>query len=172
MLSRRNLMRMSASAGVLAIAGCSSLATTPSQLQQDAAALIKFATGALQTSLSAAGIAIPANVLGDFQTALNGVAANAGELLDSLGNGNEPILQRIMEGLSVVANVLTPFFPAAGVAFPLFQLLVSAAVSLVQGLIASFKPAAAAQSLMAAPAIGGGKLVPMTMGAARQTLGG
>lgn len=176
MLSRRNLMR---SAGTLAIsaaalgalAACAGgVATTASQLQQDASALINFATGALQTALNAVHITIPANLLGDFETALNGVASNAQELLSAVGDASMPILQRIMTGLKFVADVLTPFFPAAGVAFPIFQLLVSAAVTLVQGLIASFRPAAA---LLAPQSMfGPGKLVPMTMGQARQYLGG
>jgi hypothetical protein len=130
---------------------------------------MNFASGALQAALSLAGITIPANVVSDFNTALNGIATNAGELLDAVGNTAEPILTRIMTALKFVADVLTPFFPLAGVAYPIFYTLVSGAVALVQGWIASFNPAPAASLMMAAPAVRG--LIPMTMPQARKALG-
>jgi hypothetical protein len=165
------LLRNAVAGGAIigALAGCSSLATTPTQLQADAKALLNFATGALTTALAAAHITIPANLMGDFTTALNGVAANASELFDAIGNSATPILDRIMEGLQVVANILTPFFPAAGVAFPLFQMLISAAVALVQGWLANGHTSFA----MVAPNVVIARgLVPMSMTTARQYLGG
>jgi hypothetical protein len=170
MINRRELLLRGASVlPIVAVAACSSLKITATAIQADAQALLNFASGALSAALGLAGIKLPAGVVGDFNTALNGIAANAQELLDAVGNNAMPILQRIMTGLKFVADVLTPFFPLAGVAYPIFYTLISGAVALVQGWISSFQPAPAASFMMAAPAVRG--LIPMTMDQARKALG-
>src|SRR5215469_12456369 len=172
MLSRRDALRAAVAGGAImtALAACSTTAVTPSQLAADAQALMNFANGALTAALAAAHITLPANVVGDFNTALSGVAANAGELLTAVAGSTTPIFTRIMDGLQVVANILTPFFPAAGVAFPLFQMLISAAVALVQGWLAN--GTAALMAMMGAQSRIANGLVPMSMNTARQYLGG
>lgn len=109
--SRRKLLLASALVLPLA-AGCSIFGSTPptsTQIQDDVNTLVNGLSG-IVTALT--GIA-PADVLAQIQTELDKLKADAAAIGAAV-QPNQTTLQDISNAVGLIADLATPFFPAAG----------------------------------------------------------
>jgi hypothetical protein len=136
------------------LAGCSTIASlTTSQLDADLGTL-SSGLAAVENFLTGLGInLIPASVVQEAQNVIAQIQANSAGIIGTIAP-NQQLLTAISNGVTTLAAILTPFFPAVGA----IAVAVQAALSLVglilqeAGVAVPTTPAAAASAQFKAAA--------------------
>lgn len=164
--SRRDLLL--AGAAVLGLSACG-ISSVPSGTIASDINLIASGVGSIIAALTAAGVSLPQPTLARVQSAVADIQANARAISGAVAGTSGSLVGNVMNDLGALTGLLTPFFPAASLAYT----ILSAAVSLGEFVYTAItgRPVAQPQSLMAlAPGVR--PLMHMTPEEARKALGG
>lgn len=126
---------------VFALAGCASQIKNITPVPADQASrdvnTIAAALSAVLNTLVALGANVPADVLDKIKAEIATINAAAAEIGNAVGRATAPAaswLTMLQDAVSVVATLVTPFFPAASVVGS----VINAALSLLPSVLAIF----------------------------------
>lgn len=167
--SRRELLKAMSmiGAGTLALAACGTRAPSPATIVSDVD-LIANGVGGLVAALALAHVSVPQSTLDGISAAVADIKANAAAISGALGGNQGFLVGTIMNDLSLLTKLISPFFPVASLAYT----LLSAAVSLgqfVYGLVTGVQTGAPQAIMPLAP--GARPLMNMSPEEARKALG-